>query len=172
MSTPNCYCPTLRYSGAIDRSGARGLVSSGRLQVCYDSEVTWETVAGVSVGEPPCWSWSCARAQHSAEQAQAAACPSAVKRRVEVPLPRGSVYVMSGDARDQADRSRAWKHGIKWPAQLEPAPSWNVGRAPSVTLRANKLRSHYCLEHRVRGVWDRRPGRRSPAAGHSMAAAS
>ena len=70
--------------------------------------------------------------------------------RVEVPLPRGSVYVMSGDARDQRDRSHAWKHSIVWPSRPEAAPAWNTsGERRSVTLRATKPWSEYCLAHRV-----------------------
>lgn len=79
--------------------------------------------------------------------------------RVEVPLPRGSVYVMSGDSRDQRDRSRAWKHSIVWPSRPEAAPAWNTsGERRSVTLRATKPWSEYCLANNVQEGLGPNPG--------------
>jgi len=154
----------LFWSYRQKRKRGGGLVSNGNaFQVHYDSKITYgETVAGVSVGRASLLVMELCPCPHDIRPNKYkphCTCTSAVKRRVEVPLPRGSVYVMSGDSRDQADRSRAWKHGIKWPAQLEPAPSWNAtGERRSVTLRANKPWSHYCLEHRVREGLGPTPG--------------
>ena len=121
----------LFWSYRQKRKRGGGLVSNGNaFQVHYDSKITYgETVAGVSVGRASLLVMELCPCPHDVRPNKYkphCTCTSAVKRRVEVPLPRGSVYVMSGDARDQADRSRAWKHGIKWPAQLEPAPPWNT----------------------------------------------
>ena len=154
----------LFWSYRQKRKRGGGLVSNGNaFQVHYDSKITYgETVAGVSVGRASLLVMELCPCPHDVRPNKYkphCTCTSAVKRRVEVPLPRGSVYVMSGDARDQADRSRAWKHGIKWPPQLDPAPSWNpTGERRSVTLRANKPWSHYCLEHRVREGLGPTPG--------------
>ena len=154
----------LFWSYRQKRKRGGGLVSNGNaFQVHYDSKITYgETVAGVSVGRAALLVMELCPCPHDVRPNKYkphCTCTSAVKRRVEVPLPRGSVYVMSGDSRDQADRSRAWKHGIKWPTRLDPAPSWNpTGERRSVTLRANKPWSHYCLEHRVREGLGPTPG--------------
>jgi len=154
----------LFWSYRQKRKRGGGLVSNGNaFNVHYDSKITYgETVAGVSVGRAALLVMELCPCPHDVRPNKYkphCTCTSAVKRRVEVPLPRGSVYVMSGDSRDQADRSRAWKHGIKWPTPLDPAPSWNpTGERRSVTLRANKPWSHYCLEHRVREGLGPTPG--------------
>ncbi len=154
----------LFWSYRQKRKRGGGLVSNGNaFNVHYDSKITYgETVAGVSVGRASLLVMELCPCPHDIRPSKYkphCTCTSAVKRRVEVPLPRGSVYVMSGDSRDQADRSRAWKHGIKWPTQLDPAPPWNpTGERRSVTLRANKPWSHYCLEHRVREGLGPTPG--------------
>ena len=154
----------LFWSYRQKRKRGGGLVSNGNaFNVHYDSKITYgETVAGVSVGRAALLVMELCPCPHDIrphKNKPHCTCSSAVTRRVEVPLPRGSVYVMSGDSRDQTDRSRAWKHGIKWPTRLDPAPAWNAsGERRSVTLRATKPWSEYCLANRVREGLGPTPG--------------
>ena len=68
--------------------------------------------------------------------------------RIDVVLPRGSIYVMSGDARTE------WMHGIesnpKNSKRTEDMPSWNPhGLRRSLTLRSDKIFSDIYLERLV-----------------------
>lgn len=66
--------------------------------------------------------------------------------RIEVVLPRGSIYVMSGDARTE------WMHGIESNPEnsQDDVPSWNPHRLRrSLTLRSTKTFSDIYLERLV-----------------------
>ena len=68
--------------------------------------------------------------------------------RIDVVLPRGSIYVMSGDARTE------WMHGIESNSENSrctgDVPSWNPHRLRrSLTLRSDKVFSDIYLERLV-----------------------
>ena len=73
-------------------------------------------------------------------------CRGADKALVEViriPLPRRSIYILEGQAR----YSPGYTHGLEWPANREPSPSWNpTGERRSRTYRATKAWNLFCLE--------------------------
>ena len=82
--------------------------------------------------------------------------------RDNVPLPRGSAYVLSGPSRDagpDSDRADAWYHAIAWPTPLTPSPAWNPsGERRSITLRATKPWSEYVLGRNVAEALGPTPG--------------
>ena len=143
----------LFWSYALKRNRGGGVAFNGEAFARhYDSKITYgETVAGLSVGRASLLVMERCPCDKVERQCKCFFRNSGVAtERVEVPLPRGSVYVMSGDARDQRDRSHAWKHSIVWPSRPEAAPAWNTsGERRSVTLRATKPWSEYCLANRV-----------------------
>ena len=62
---------------------------------------------------------------------------------VRIPLPRRSIYILEGQAR----YSPGYTHGLEWPANREPSPSWNpTGERRSRTYRATKAWNLFCLE--------------------------
>ena len=73
-------------------------------------------------------------------------CKGAARALVEVvriPLPRRSIYILEGQAR----YSPGYTHGLEWPANREPSPSWNpTGERRSRTYRATKAWNLFCLE--------------------------
>ena len=143
----------LFWSYALKRNRGGGVAFNGEAFARhYDSKITYgETVAGLSVGRASLLVMERCPCDKVERQCKCFFRNSGVAtERVEVSLPRGSVYVMSGDARDQRDRSHAWKHSIVWPSRPEAAPAWNAsGERRSVTLRATKPWSEYCLANRV-----------------------
>ena len=143
----------LFWSYALKRNRGGGVAFNGEAFARhYDSKITYgETVAGLSVGRASLLVMERCPCDKVERQCKCFFRNSGVAtERVEVPLPRGSVYVMSGDARDQSDRTNAWKHSIVWPSRPEAAPAWNAsGERRSVTLRATKPWSEYCLANRV-----------------------
>ena len=143
----------LFWSYALKRNRGGGVAFNGEAFARhYDSKITYgETVAGLSVGRASLLVMERCPCDKVERQCKCFFRNSGVAtERVEVPLPRGSVYVMSGDARDQRERTHAWKHSIVWPSRPEAAPAWNTsGERRSVTLRATKPWSEYCLANRV-----------------------
>ena len=143
----------LFWSYALKRNRGGGVAFNGEAFARhYDSKFTYgETVAGLSVGRASLLVMERCPCDKVERQCKCFFRNSGVAtERVEVPLPRGSVYVMSGDSRDQRDRSHAWKHSIVWPSRPEAAPAWNTsGERRSVTLRATKPWSEHCLANRV-----------------------
>ena len=102
----------LFWSYALKRNRGGGVYSNGdAFKAHYDSKITYgETVAGVSVGRASLLVMELCPCSHDLRPSKHkphCTCSGAAIRRVEVPLPRGSVYVMSGDSRDQTDRARA-----------------------------------------------------------------
>ena len=143
----------LFWSYALKRNRGGGVAFNGEAFARhYDSKITYgETGAGLSVGRASLLVMERCPCDKVERQCKCFFRNSGVAtERVEVPLPRGSVYVMSGDARDQRDRAHAWKHSIVWPSRPEAAPAWNTsGERRSVTLRATKPWSEHCLANRV-----------------------
>ena len=125
LITPD-YCLGLTYPGSRSSGGG------AEFRMHFDSRYKWgESVVGVTLGQ------GCSMYFIKAGE------------RVNIELPRRSIYVMTGDART------LWKHGIaKLSAKntakfTEPSPSWNpYGMRRSITLRSTKAYSDAVL-HRL-----------------------
>lgn len=120
----------------------------------FDSKYTWgETIIGVSLGAASCLRFFPANGQTMNGPAFAAkgefgkglGASRVEGKRVEIELPRRSIYIMSGPSRTD------WKHAIS-PIEDKSPPSqnWNPGFRRSLTMRTVKWYSDAVLQIRLR----------------------
>ena len=120
----------------------------------FDSKYTWgETIIGVSLGAASCLRFFPANGQTMTGPAFAAkgefgkglGASRVEGKRVEIELPRRSIYIMSGPSRTD------WKHAIS-PIEDKSPPSqnWNPGFRRSLTMRTVKWYSDAVLQIRLR----------------------
>ena len=87
------------------------------------------------------------------DKAELAARTNGQQKTARVPLPRRSIYVMTGPSRYD------WKHGIVKQKPTDPPPSWNPRNLrKSLTLRSTKVFSDVYFQRAVQSEQD--PARR------------
>lgn len=87
------------------------------------------------------------------DKAEVAARTNGQQKTARVPLPRRSIYVMTGPSRYD------WKHGIVKQKPTDPPPSWNPRNLrKSLTLRSTKVFSDVYFQRAVQSEQD--PARR------------
>ena len=107
----------------------------------YDPLSYGEYIVGVSLGRGLTLKMQRCPKGHSRCDCKGAA--RALIEVVRIPLPRRSIYILEGQAR----YSPGYTHGLEWPANREPSPSWNpTGERRSRTYRATKAWNLFCLE--------------------------
>ena len=107
----------------------------------YDPLSYGESIVGVSLGRGLTLKMQRCPKGHSRCDCKGAA--RALVEVVRIPLPRRSIYILEGQAR----YSPGYTHGLEWPANREPSPSWNpTGERRSRTYRATKAWNLFCLE--------------------------
>ena len=107
----------------------------------YDPLTYGEYIVGVSLGRGLTLKMQRCPKGHSRCDCKGAA--RALVEVVRIPLPRRSIYILEGQAR----YSPGYTHGLEWPANREPSPSWNpTGERRSRTYRATKAWNLFCLE--------------------------
>ena len=131
----NIELSTLREH-AEGRRGTQEAISNH-----YDPLSYGEYIVGVSLGRGLTLKMQRCPKGHSRCDCKGAA--RALVEVVRIPLPRRSIYILEGQAR----YSPGYTHGLEWPADREPSPSWNpTGERRSRTYRATKAWNLFCLE--------------------------
>ena len=83
------------------------------------------------------------------DKAELAARTNGQQKTARVPLPRRSIYVMTGPSRYD------WKHGIVKQKPTDPPPSWNPNNLrKSLTLRSTKVFSDVYFQRAVQSEQD------------------
>ena len=107
----------------------------------YDPLTYGEYIVGVSLGRSLALKMQRCPKGHSRCDCKGA--DRALVEVIRIPLPRRSIYILEGQAR----YSPGYTHGLEWPANREPSPSWNpTGERRSRTYRATKAWNLFCLE--------------------------
>ena len=107
----------------------------------YDPLSYGEYIVGVSLGRGLTLKMQRCPKGHSRCDCRGA--DKALVEVIRIPLPRRSIYILEGQAR----YSPGYTHGLEWPANREPSPSWNpTGERRSRTYRATKAWNLFCLE--------------------------
>ena len=143
----------MTYRPKIETKGYDGPDKGPKFAAHFDSKYRWgEIIIGVSLGAASCLRFFPANGQTMNEPAFApkgdfgkGLGASRVKgKRVEIELPRRSIYIMSGPSRTD------WKHAIS-PIEDKSPPSqnWNPGFRRSLTMRAVKWYSNAVLQIRL-----------------------
>ena len=142
----------MTYRPKIETEGYNGPNKGPKFAAHFDSRYTWgETIIGVSLGAASCLRFFPANGQTMTEPTFApkgefgiGLGASRVKgKRVEIELPRRSIYIMSGPSRTD------WKHAISPIEDKSPrSQNWNPGFRRSLTMRTVKWYSNAVLQIR------------------------
>ena len=140
-----------------ETKGYKGQNRGPKFEKHFDSKYVWgETVIGVSLGAASCLRFFPAKGQTMNGPAFAAkgefgkglGASRVEGKRVEIELPRRSIYIMSGPSRTD------WKHAIspiiKKEDKSPPSQNWNPGFRRSLTMRTVKWYSDAVLQIRLR----------------------
>lgn len=148
-----------RYAPAHDLStkdrdkGLRWPNKGPKFNAHFDSRYKWgETIIGVSLGAACCLRFFPAKGQTMngpafapfGEFGKGLGASRVEGKRVEIELPRRSIYIMSGPSRTD------WEHAIS-PIEDKSPPSlnWNPGFRRSLTMRTFKWYSNAVLQIRL-----------------------
>ena len=117
----------------------------------FDSRYRWgEAIMGVNLGQAGEMMFVPTK---DGDKAELAARTNGQQKTARVPLPRRSIYVMTGPSRYD------WKHGIVKQKPTDPSPSWNPRNLrKSLTLRSTKVFSDVYFQRAVQSEQD--PARR------------
>ncbi len=140
------------YRPKIETKGYTGPNKGPKFEKHFDSRYTWgETIIGVSLGAASCLRFFPANGQTmkgpafapKGEFGKGLGASRVEGKRVEIELPRRSIYIMSGPSRTD------WKHAISPIEDKSPrSQNWNPGFRRSLTMRTVKWYSNAVLQIR------------------------
>ena len=144
----------MTYRPKIETKGYDGPDKGPKFEKHFDSKYKWgETIIGVSLGAASCLRFFPAKGQTMngpafapfGEFGKGLGASRVEGKRVEIELPRRSIYIMSGPSRTD------WRHAIS-PIEDKSPPSlnWNPGFRRSLTMRTVKWYSNAVLQIRLR----------------------